>query len=167
MGKMGKMGKMGLLLKSMTKWRNKYTLNAKMIWRTLHEQKYLDRKSGKCLYFIDITDAKIKDSQFINGIDKKKQFIPFICFSLSVRSMEKFAHTLVVQKQHSNSVGTSVSSTFSLLCLAACSIAICLRSSATSCVSATMCVHQHHELGTRNERGKTTRTKLKRKEPEI
>lgn len=71
MGKMGKMGKMGLLLKSMTKWRNKYTLNAKMIWRTLHEQKYLDRKSGKCLYFIDITDAKIKDSQFINGIDKK------------------------------------------------------------------------------------------------
>lgn len=44
------------------------------------------------------------------------------------------AHTLVVQKQHSNSVGTSVSSTFSFLCLAACSIAICLRSSATSCV---------------------------------
>lgn len=43
-----------------------------------------------------------------------------------------FAHTFVVQKQHSNSVGTSVSRIFSFFCFDACSIAICLRSSATS-----------------------------------
>lgn len=60
------------------------------------------------------------------------------------------AHTLVVQKQHSNSVGTSVSSTFSFLCLAACSIAICLRSSATSynpqqCTSASMQIEKKRQ----------------------
>lgn len=44
----------------------------------------------------------------------------------------------MVQKQHSNSVGTSASRIFSFLCLFACSIAICLRSSATSYNPVTM-----------------------------
>lgn len=51
---------------------------------------------------------------------------------------QNFAHTFVVQKQHSNSVGTSASRIFSFLCLFACSIAICLRSSATSYNPVTM-----------------------------
>lgn len=81
------------------------------------------------LYIHSITHATINSFGLQRNSDKF-HFVSII--KITNKKMLRCMHTLVVQKQHSNSVGTSASITFSFLCLAACSIAICRRSSATS-----------------------------------
>lgn len=96
------------------------------------------------LYQNNVYNQPEYDGSIINKQSNKQKnlsrtFHSSRCFELWCWSIcQNFAHTFVVQKQHSNSVGTSASRIFSFLCLFACSIAICLRSSATSYNPVTM-----------------------------